>query len=186
MNRHFNTHIEGLDLKFWHDLIESRGKHVSLKKGQYICRKGEPTNLVGYVKSGYLTYTVEGEEHIGGFAFPDALFGDYPSCMNNTPAMFDIIAGKNSEVWVMDSTILPLLYEEDLNICRQGRLFMESAYVSLAKRYYALYAKSPAERYIDLINEHPQIEQDVPQKDIAKYLKIYPSSLSRIKKKILG
>ena len=29
MKRHSNTHLEGLDLQFWHDLIESRGKLVS-------------------------------------------------------------------------------------------------------------------------------------------------------------
>lgn len=85
-----------------------------------------------------------------------------------------------------NATILPKLLEEDIETGRQGRLFMQSAYVSLAKRYYALYAKTPMERYIDLINEHPQIEQDVPQKEIAEYLQIKPYSLSRIKKKILG
>ena len=41
------------------------------------------------------------------------------------------------------------------------------------------------ERYIDLINEHPQIEQDVPQKEIAKYLQIDPITLCRIKKSLL-
>ena len=186
MKRHFNTHLEGLDLQFWHDLIESRGKLVSLKKGEYLCRKGEPTNAFGYVKSGYFKYTVDGTEKIGGFAFPEALVGDYPSCMDNAPAMFDIVAGKNTEVWIADATILPKLFEEDIEAGRQGRLFMQSAYVSLVKRYYALYAKTPMERYIDLINEHPQIEQDVPQKEIAEYLQIKPYSLSRIKKKILG
>ena len=159
---------------------------VSYNKGAYICRRGEPTNVCGYLKSGYLVYTVDGENRIGGFAFPEALFGDYPSCMHNTPAMFDIIAGSKAEAWVIDASILPKLYEEDKVICREGRLFMESAYKSLAKRYYALYAKTPTERYLDLINEHPQIEQDVPQKEIAEYLQIYPSSLSRIKKKILS
>ena len=185
MNRHFNTHLEGLDLQFWHDLIESRGKLVSLKKGEFLCRRGEPTNAFGYVKSGYFKYTVDGTEKIGGFAFPEALVGDYPSCMDNAPAMFDIVAGKNSEVWIADATILPKLFEEDIEAGRQGRLFMQSAYVSLAKRYYALYAKTPMERYIDLINEHPQIEQDVPQKEIAEYLQIKPYSLSRIRKKII-
>ncbi|MDE6697469.1 MAG: Crp/Fnr family transcriptional regulator [Muribaculaceae bacterium] len=186
MKRHFNTHLEGLDLQFWHDLIESRGKLVSLKKGEYLCRKGEPTNVCGYVKSGYFKYTVDGINKIGGFAFPDALLGDYPSCMDNAPAMFDIVAGKNSEVWIIDATILPKLFEEDINTGRQGRLFMQAAYVSLANRYYALYANTPMERYLYLINEHPQIEQDVPQKEIAEYLQIKPYSLSRIKKKILG
>ena len=41
------------------------------------------------------------------------------------------------------------------------------------------------ERYIDLINEHPQIEQDVPQKEIAEYLQIDPITLCRIKKALL-
>ena len=62
---------------------------------------------------------------------------------------------------------------------------MESAYVSLVNRYYALYAKTHMERYIDLINEHPQIEQDVRQKEIAEYFQIDPITLCRIKKALL-
>lgn len=185
MPRHFNTHIEGLDLQFWHDLIESRGKLVSLNKGEYLCHQGEPTNVCGYVKSGYFLYTVDGMDKVGGFAFPEALVGDYPSCMHNSPAMFDIIAGRKSEVLVIDATILPGLFEEDVEAGRQGRLFMESAYVSLAKRYCALYSKTPAERYLDLTKEHPQIMQEVPQKEIAEYLQVTPNSLSRIRRKLL-
>ena len=185
MKRHFNTHLEGLDLQFWHDLIGSRGELVSLKKGEYLCRKGEPTNVCGYVKSGYFKYTVDGIKKIGGFAFPEALVGDYPYCMDNAPAMFDIVAGKNSEAWIIDATILPKLFEEDIEAGRHGRLLMQSAYVSLVNRYYALYAKTPMERYIDLITDHPQIEQDVPQKEIAEYLHIDPITLCRIKKALL-
>ncbi len=184
MKRHFNTHLEGLDLQFWHDLIESRGKLVSLKKGEHLCRRGEPTNICGYVKSGYFIYTVDGVNKIGGFAFPEALLGDYPQCMNNVPAMFDIVAGKPSEAWIMDATELPKIFEEDVEAGKQGRMFMESAYVSLAKRYYALYAQTPMERYLDLIHKHPQIEQDVSQKELAEYLQITPTHLSRIRKEL--
>ncbi|MBD5216835.1 MAG: hypothetical protein HDS78_10055 [Bacteroidales bacterium] len=109
MKRHFNTHLEGLDLQFWHDLIKSRGELVSLKKGEYLCRKGEPTKVCGYVKSGYLIYKIEGFEKtdtIGGFAFPDALWGDYPNCLYNLPAVLDIVAGQKTNVWVFDATIL--------------------------------------------------------------------------------
>lgn len=86
----------------------------------------------------------------------------------------------------MDATELPKIFEEDIEAGRQGRLFMESAYISLAKRHYSLYAQTPMERYIDLIHQHPQIEQAVPQKEIAEYLQITPNSLSRIRKKLLG
>lgn len=185
MKRHFNRHLIGIDLRFWHDLIESRGRLVSLKKGEFFCRKGEPTNVLGFVKSGYFKYTVAGVHRIGGFAFPEALVGDYPSCMDNSPAMFDIVAGKNSEACIIDATILPNLFEEDIEAGRQGRFFMQAAYVSLANRYYDLYAKTPKERYIDLVKEYPQFMQEVPLKEIAEYLQILPNSLSRIRKELL-
>ena len=86
---------------------------------------------------------------------------------------------------IIDAPILPKQFEEDIETGRQGHLFMQSAYVSLSKRYYALYAKSAWERYLDLIHEHPQIEQDVPQKEIAEYLQIDPITLCRIKKTLL-
>lgn len=187
MKRHFNTHIEGLDLPFWHSLIERHGRRITYRAGESICLKGEPTNALGYVISGYLLYEIvseKGRKAIGGFAFPEAMFGDYPSCMTNSPALFNITAGKKTEVWLMDATLLPSLYATDTAMSRQGRLFMEAAYRSLCQRYYALYSQSPAERYITLIEEHPQILQ-LPQKEIAAYLQISPIHLCRIRKALL-
>ena len=126
----------------------------------------------------------KGRKAIGGFAFPEAMFGDYPSCMTNSPALFNITAGKKTEVWLMDATLLPSLYATDTAMSRQGRLFMEAAYRSLCQRYYALYSQSPAERYITLIEEHPQI-LPLPQKEIAAYLQISPIHLCRIRKALL-
>lgn len=186
VKRHFNTHISGLDLEFWHDLIKSHGKFITLHKGEYLCRRGEPTKACGFVKSGYLVYKHHGLANIGGFAFADALCGDYPNCLHNAPALFDLVAGRKTELWVMDATLLNAMYAEDKYLCEQGRIFMESAYNSLLRRYCSLCAKTPAERYVDLIREHPQIEQDVPQKEIAKYLHISPIHLCRIRKELLS
>ena len=185
MKRHFNTHIEGIDLDFWHSLIERHGKYTSLNRGDFICRKGEPTNIVGYVKSGYLIYTIAGVGKIGGFTFPYALFGDYPNCMHNLPAQFDIMAGKKSEVWMMDATILPELYNKDIETNVQVHKFSEAAYNSLIHRYCSLLAGSPIDRYRYLLEEHPQIEQDLPQKEIAEYLQISPTYLCRLRKERL-
>ena len=188
MKRHFNTHIEGLDLEFWHGFIKSRGELVTLRRGECFCRKDEPTNLCGYVKSGYLIYGMTGTKYsnIGGFAFADALCGDYPNCLYNAPASFDLIAGRKTEIYAIDATMLPAMYEEDLYLCNQGRLFMESAYRSLLRRYCIFCASTPAECYLELIREHPQIEQDVPQSEIARYLRISPTHLCRIRKEYLN
>lgn len=188
MKRHFNTHIQGIDLKFWHELIKSHGKLVTLKRGEYLSHRDEPTNALGFVLSGYLLYTILKENKpvgIGGFAFADALCGDYPNCMYNAPATFDIVAGRKTELWLMDATMLPSLYDSNPVIGRHGRIVMEQVFNSLLTRYYAICAMSPQERYLDLITEHPQIEQDVSQKEIAKYLHISPIHLCRIRKEIL-
>lgn len=185
MKRHFNKHIEGIDLSFWHDLIKSHGELATLNRGELVCHVGSPTNKMGYVQSGYLIYTVVGAGKIGGFTFPGALFGDYPNCLHNLPARFDIVAGRKTEVWMMDATILLSLYEESSIINQQGHRFAESAYNSLIDRYCSFIAGGPVERYIDLIRQHPQIEQDVPQKEIAEYLRITPTHLSRIRKELL-
>ncbi|MDE7407115.1 MAG: Crp/Fnr family transcriptional regulator [Muribaculaceae bacterium] len=188
MKRHFNTHIEGIDLEFWHELIENHGHYMTVNAGDYITRIGEPTSVVGFVKTGYLIYGTSDFDNkmtIGGFTFPEALFGDYPSCLHNEPAAFNIIAGRRCEVCVMDATKLLELYESSADICRHGRLFMESAYKSLRDRYYDIYSKTPVERYLDLMNRHPQIQQDVPQREIALYLRITPIHLCRIRKELM-
>lgn len=182
MYHHFNKHIEGIDIDFWHDLIESHGKLVTLDRGEYVCEINMPTNALGYVKSGYLIYTIEGYNKIGGFTFPGALFGDYPNCIHNLPARFDIIAGCESEIWLMDATILSQLCEEDPAVNQHLHRFAESAYNSLIERYCSLLSGTPAERYLALISQHPQIEQDVPLQEIAQYLQITPTHLSRIRK----
>lgn len=187
MNRPFNTHTEGIDLEFWHDLIKSHAKLITLKRNELLCRCDEPSTAFGMVVSGYFRYDGflnSNDLFIGGFAFPGALIGNYPDCMENAPSPFNIRAGRKSEVLVMDATLLSDIYDNDTNASRQGRLLMEQAYKSLRRRYINRYAKTPVLRYIDLIQQHSQIEQDVPQKEIAAYLQITPTHLCRIRKEL--
>lgn len=184
-SRHFNTHIEGIDLDFWHDLIDKYGNTINLNRGDFICRLGKRTNAIGYVKSGYLIYTVDGMSKIGGFTFPGALFGDYPNCMHNLPARFDIMAGRQTEICVMEAPALIELAAATPDINLHIHRFAEAAYNSLIERYCSLLAGSAQERYRSLVEKHPQIEQDVPQKEIAEYLQITPTHLSRIRLKLL-
>ncbi len=92
---------------------------------------------------------------IGGFAFIDALFGDYPNCMHNANSFLDIVAGRKSEVWIMDATILPALYFENHKACQQGRIFMELAYNSLLHRFYDMHSSTPLQLYLDSITLLP-------------------------------
>ncbi len=86
----------------------------------------------------------------------------------------------------MNASMLLSLCEESPELLRHLLKFAESAYNSLIDRYCSFIAGSPLERYMNLINEHPQIEQDIPQKEIAEFLNITPTHLSRIRKELLS
>ena len=53
------------------------------------------------------------------------------------------------------------------------------------KRLFMAYSASAKDRYLELINRHPGIEQLIPQHQIASYLGVLPESLSRIKRQLI-
>jgi CRP-like cAMP-binding protein len=64
---------------------------------------------------------------------------------------------------------------------RHFRIIIQNAFIASTQRVAATLAKSAAERYDAFIEKYPQIEQRVPNHQIASYLGITPQSLSRIR-----
>ena len=64
------------------------------------------------------------------------------------------------------------------------RIITQKHLTVLQKRFLLTVSSNAAERYQELIQRHPGIEQLVPQHQIASYLGILPESLSRMKKQM--
>ena len=64
-----------------------------------------------------------------------------------------------------------------------SKLFKD-AFINSEKRIKSLKDKSASERYIELQNSCPELEERVQQKYIASYIGITPSSLNRLKRKL--
>lgn len=67
-------------------------------------------------------------------------------------------------------------------LCRQGLERQIAVYHNMLTTYMTT---SPEERYLNLLNERPQLLDRVPQYQLASYLGVKPESLSRIRKRIL-
>jgi CRP-like cAMP-binding protein len=61
------------------------------------------------------------------------------------------------------------------------RLLIQKAYIASTDRIYSNLSKPAHERYQEFIEKYPQIEQRVPNHQIASFLGITPQSLSRIR-----
>ncbi len=58
----------------------------------------------------------------------------------------------------------------------------EAVYTTVYDRYVDLYCKSPQQRYEELLYLHPDLFNMFSLKDIASFLNITPTHLSRLKK----
>jgi CRP-like cAMP-binding protein len=148
----------------------------SVKKGEFLQRKGDIGSKVYAVKSGLLrSYSIDekGKEHIFMFAPEDWIISDTES--SEIPSELFIDALEDSVVEVRDKNI-----ERD-QVSPEPLL---KRILVLQKRVIMLMSASALERYQHFVETYPDIIQRVPQKMIASYLGITPEALSSQKSKL--
>lgn len=182
----FNPFIDTIDISLWRELCQRAGKLCHYPKGAYFLHAGEVAKYFGFIESGQFNYSVidsSGVEHITGFALCNNLAGDFYSIVHRKPALNNLKAAVNSSVWVIDNEKVRQYLDTHHEY---GRLFAGELFRMAHERYINLYRQSPKERYIELLNRCPDILQQITLKEMASYLNITPTHLSRIRKEILS
>ncbi|MBK8655212.1 MAG: Crp/Fnr family transcriptional regulator [Haliscomenobacter sp.] len=115
--------------------------------------------------------------------FEDAFFGDYMSLITRRASPLETRALENSEMLRISSSNVDRLKETSM-----GKLIFlisaEWSYVDKQQQQIDLLLKTAEQRYLDLLEKHPDIIRRTPQKHVASYLGITTQSLSRIRRKI--
>ncbi len=109
---------------------------------------------------------------------------DYESFISQQPAKLSIQSLTSGEAILLDHQGLMSLYETSFYWNKFGRIISENIFLNSKRRTEQLLFQSPKERYINLIENHPDFFQKYPLKHIASYLGITPQSLSRIRKQL--
>jgi CRP-like cAMP-binding protein len=125
----------------------------------------------------------KGEEHIAQFAVEDWWIGDMYSFLTDTPSTLSIEALEECELLQIDRPGLEDLYVKLPKMERFFRIIIQNAFIAAQKRVISSMSKTADERYLDFIKKYPNIEQRIPQYQVAAYLGVTPEFLSRIRKK---
>lgn len=180
----FNPYIDKIDVNFWRELCTKEGKLCQYKKGDYFLHRGETPKYFGFITSGSFKYTIidtDGNEHITGLALCDTLAGDFYSSIREKASSVTLQAITDSEVWVCSTNLFRQILKENMELrC----IIAEELFRQTHDRYLNSYRQSPKERYLELIRRCPNILQEITLKDLASYLQITPTYLSRIRKEI--
>ena len=186
MIKEFNTYIDSIPLEFWRDLCREEGELKSLKKGEYFLTSGEVCKYLGYIESGsfkYVAYTKKGEEKIVGLETIGGFVANWPYCLEKLPSKLEIIANSDSEISCLSVSKIIKRMEEDISFERMVNQATKEMFYTIYDRMIDLYTKTPKERYHDLLMKCPKIFEIFDLKDIASFLNITPTHLSRLRKK---
>ncbi len=175
-----------MDLEAIRDFCLANGERATYAKGESFTEEGSVGRYVAIVKSGYFKYCVlkeNGDYAVTGFTFAGECLMDFTqSFVFGKPSMMSILAGCDAEVVQVPMKILRdhLAGTKPQLIAQMSAVLLEEAY----RRYLRLYKLSPTERYLELIEEYPEVLEKVTLRDIASYLLITPIHLSRIRNRV--
>mgnify|MGYP002785428998 CR=1 FL=1 len=187
IHQNISRHITLTAAEF--DYFTSLLKLKRLRKKQFLLQEGEVCHYECFVNSGCLRHyylSANGQQHIMQFAVADWWIGEQSSFLTNEPSKYFIDVLEDAEVLLISKTELETLYARVPKFERFFRIAFQNSYVALQRRILAGLNQTAEERYLDFINRYPDIEQKVPQHQLAAYLGIKPESLSRIRKQLSG
>jgi CRP-like cAMP-binding protein len=167
------------------ELVRTRFHLQKMKRKEFFLQEGQECLSQGFIIEG--TFRVffidnKGSEHVLYFGFKDWWVGDIASFHSHEPSKMNIQAMEDSYILSFSQVDLEYLFGHVPAFERMFRIMTQRTLAVLQKRFLLTISANAEERYKELIQRHPGIEQLVPQHQIASYLGILPESLSRMKK----
>lgn len=162
-------------------------KHRRLRKREMLVQAGEPCKYETYVLKGCLrAYFVDpsGNEHIAQFAIEDWWISDMASLLSGEPATLYLDALEDSEVLLIERERLRELFEKVPKFDKMFRQLLQNAFIAQQRRIVDNLCKPAKDRYLEFTNKYRNIEQRVPQHQVASYLGITPEFLSQLRKQL--
>ena len=185
MKENFNTYIDQIDFEAWREICVSKGNLRQFAKGEEFVAIGKIGRYIGFILSGTLKYVArssDGTEHVMGLVFGGGFVADWPFCLYGKEAKLSIIAATDCEIYCVSSEEVKKRMDNDPKFRDVIMHSTEEVYTTVYDRYIDLYVKTPQQRYDELVCHHPDLFDLFSLKDIASFLKITPTHLSRLRK----
>jgi len=164
-------------------------KFKSYQKGDYYNAHLTVCKHLGFVVEGvFRSYVMEDEtgEERNIFLFSQHQFVvPFRSFIEQVPCNYHTKAITDAQVICIHYDDLMRLYDQSHQWERFGRLAAEAAFQVALARTESFLFKTPEQRYLDLLRDHPDIFNSIPLYQISSYLGIQGASLSRIRKRIM-
>jgi len=167
------------------DQLTSKFKPKSVKKGELLLFQGQVCSKIYFVIKGCLRlyYIADDVETTVWFSFENNSAIELSSFLSGLPSDYFIEAIEDTEILSFPKSDLEDLYKNHPEMESIFRVFWEDVILTILDRFTALQKYSAEKRYRDLMGL-PKYMQRIPQKYLASYIGVTPTSLSRIRRNI--
>jgi CRP-like cAMP-binding protein len=157
----------------------------TISKNDFLLQKGKVSNeyiflLEGFIRS--FTYDVEGNDITTNFYSKNQIVLEVSSFFNRTPAQENFQALSDCKGLVISYEQVQILFHSIPEFREFGRKVLVQSVTALKQRMLSMINQTAEQRYANLMLTKPEILQNAPLKNIATYLGITDTSLSRIRK----
>lgn len=168
-------------LPFWERKEYNKGELYNAYKN--VCKH------LGFIVDGvFRTYHVHedtGEEKNLLFYTKNQIVVSYKSFLEQRPCNYHTESMTRSTILYIHINHLTQLYEQSHQWERFGRMVAEKAFNLVMNHTEDFLFRTPEQRYVQLMEQHPDLFNVVPLYHISSYLGIQGPSLSRIRKRML-
>jgi CRP-like cAMP-binding protein len=170
------------------ELIASTFQYKQVPKGAFLIEEGKVCNTSHFIAEGcarMYTYDMDGND-ITTMIYSNAMFAnDFYSFFKRIPALESLLTMSNCDTWFISFEDLQKNFHTIPEFREFGRMLLINGSYALKQRMLSMIKLSGEQRYIQLMETHPEIFQHIPLKNIATYLGVTDSSLSRIRKNLI-
>jgi len=171
------------------DEIFKAHEKVHFQKGDFILEEGKTANEYYIIENGLARSFVNdfnGNEVTTHFFVDNEVVIEVSSLFQRIPTQENIVCITDCECWKLHFEVFRDLFHKIPNLREWGRSWMSQQLFAYKQRSVEMFTLSATKRYLNLLEQKPQVVQFAPLKQIASYLGITDTSLSRIRKELVS
>ena len=173
---------QGLAEEEIHTLV-SMGEKRRFSAGDLVLRSGETDTHIYIIADGiWRSFCLrDGEEATMWFSVEGEITFSVWGYISNAPSRLSIESVTDSCAYAIPRFRLMEAFTSSLQMANLGRHIVEQFVVLYENWHVCSWHQNALERYLQLMDNHPEVIHQVPLKHIASYLGVTPQSLSRIR-----
>lgn len=178
--------FKGLDLKDVYDLFKLSSTR-KIKAGEVYIDEGSSSQKLAYIRKGLIrAYHIKpnGDDITLILRWENQFIASHDSIIFKQPSRFIYQALEDTIVLEMDYAKAEPILDNNPRLSATTKTILQHMLAETLQRVEMFVLCTPEERYLQLVQEKPDILNRVPNKYLATLLGITPVSLSRIRKRI--